>query len=259
MKNKFTLLSVLFFLISNIVISQTKFNEGFDTGYKKGYCQDQGVGCIPPIPPIAPIPKIGESSESYTDGYNRGFEMGLSARKLNNSSSTNSTTRTRYQTSGSDFSTDYVYKPPIELMIKAAEAKQKRNELLYLQQKAKELEEIEVKKTLNPENYAIINIYRPKNFKGSCCPVEVIVNGRVVEELKNGGHLELKVYDLSKAEIVIKSAGIASIRLIPQKDKIYYFETNPKFSGFTLEQINAPIPKKKLKEKNYSSKADYIF
>lgn len=103
MKNKFLVLSVIFFFISNIIISQTKYNQGFDTGYKKGYCQDQGVGCIPPIPPIAPIPKIGESSENYNDGYNRGFEMGLSSRKSNSTSSTNSTTRTRYQTAEPKF------------------------------------------------------------------------------------------------------------------------------------------------------------
>lgn len=253
MKKYSILLITLFFTAT--ILSQTNFNKGFDVGYKKGYCQDQGIGCIEPNPPIAPIPKIGESSDNFQDGYNRGFQMGLSARNLN----TNQSDRTRYQTAKSDFSTDYIYKPPVELMIKAAEAKQKRAEMLYLQEKVKKLEEIEIKKTLNRDDFAIINIYRPKNFKGSCCPVDVIVNGRTIEELKNGGHLELKVYDLSKAEIVIKSAGIASIRLIPQKDKIYYFKTSPKFSGFTLEQINAPIPNKKLKEKNYSSKADYIF
>lgn len=59
---------------------QSNFDRGFQNGYKKGYCHDQGVGCMPPIPPIAPIPTVGENMDSYQDGYNRGFEMGLSAR-----------------------------------------------------------------------------------------------------------------------------------------------------------------------------------
>lgn len=245
------------FFVTTSIFAQSNYTEGFNNGYKKGYCHDQGVGCIEPIPPIAPIPKVGESLDNYTDGYNRGFQMGLNARK-SNSENINST-RTRYKAPKAEFVDDVIYQPPVELLIKAAEAKQRRAEMLYLQQKAKELEVIEIRKTLNPDDFAIINIYRPKNFMGSCCPVDVIVNGRVIEKLKNGGHLELKVFDLSSAEIIIESAGISSLRLIPQKDKIYYFETGPKFSGFTLEQINTPVSEKKLKKKNYSSKADYIF
>jgi hypothetical protein len=77
--SKLTPILSIFLIISSFTFSQTKFNEGFNVGYKKGYCQDQGIGCIEPIPPIAPIPKVGESSDSYNDGYNRGFQMGLSA------------------------------------------------------------------------------------------------------------------------------------------------------------------------------------
>ncbi|MCB0744295.1 MAG: hypothetical protein KDC67_10355 [Ignavibacteriae bacterium] len=101
---KATLLLVILLTVTS-VFGQTNYTNGFNTGYKKGYCQDQGVGCIPPIPPIAPIPKIGESSDSYNDGYNRGFEMGLNARKSSNTStnSTSSTNRTRYQTAKPKF------------------------------------------------------------------------------------------------------------------------------------------------------------
>ncbi|MFD1614821.1 tetratricopeptide repeat protein [Gelatiniphilus marinus] len=99
-----TLLIITLFLTANFLFAQNKFTNGFNTGYKKGYCQDQGVGCIDPIPPIAPIPKVGESSDSYTDGYNRGFQMGLSARKSNNSSNSSTTTnRTRYKTAKPKF------------------------------------------------------------------------------------------------------------------------------------------------------------
>lgn len=124
MKNKLILLSALFFLISNIVISQTKFNEGFKEGYKNGYCQDKGVGCIEPIPPIAPIPTVNESSTSYQDGYNRGFQMGMNSQK----SSSNSTNRQRYQTSSAKFidKMDNVdYSSAIELALLLRESKGK--------------------------------------------------------------------------------------------------------------------------------------
>nr|WP_299034007.1 tetratricopeptide repeat protein [uncultured Tenacibaculum sp.] len=100
-------------LLSTTVYSQTNYDRGFNNGYKKGYCHDQGIGCIDPIPPIPPIPKIGESSDNYNDGYDRGFEMGLQARKSSNSSSS-SENRTRYKTSSPEF-IDYVYKPNYEL------------------------------------------------------------------------------------------------------------------------------------------------
>jgi hypothetical protein len=48
-------------------------------GYQKGYCYSQGYGCISPIPPITPLPNVYENSNSYTDGYNRGFTDGQNA------------------------------------------------------------------------------------------------------------------------------------------------------------------------------------
>jgi hypothetical protein len=113
MKNKYIILSILLLFASNTIFAQTNYTNGFNTGYKKGYCQDQGVGCIDPIPPIAPIPKIGESSDNYTDGYNRGFKMGLNARKSNNSSSSNTT---RYQTAKPKFLENVMYEAPINLL-----------------------------------------------------------------------------------------------------------------------------------------------
>lgn len=105
-----TLLLVILLTVTS-VFGQTNYINGFNTGYKKGYCQDQGIGCIPPIPPIAPISKIGESSDSYTDGYNRGFQMGLNARQSIESSNSNvSYERTRYKTSDPEF-LDYMLKP----------------------------------------------------------------------------------------------------------------------------------------------------
>ena len=91
---------ILFFFLSiaTVANSQNSFILGFDAGYKNGYCQDQGPGCIAPIPPIAPIPGVYESMNSYQDGYNRGFQMGLNAHTSNGNTSSN---RTRYKAADS--------------------------------------------------------------------------------------------------------------------------------------------------------------
>jgi len=77
--------------------SQTNFDKGFQKGYKKGYCFDRTLGCIEPTPPISPIPKIGEDFNSFQDGYNRGFELGLSSNKDGSNNA-----RERYKTSSSE-------------------------------------------------------------------------------------------------------------------------------------------------------------
>lgn len=149
MKNNTLLLIVLF--ITTFCFAQTKFTNGFNTGYKKGYCQDQGIGCIAPIPPISPTPKIGESSDSYTDGYNRGFNTGLNARK------SNSNERTRYKTAKPKFVEDVMYNSQTNSKaeaIKALDRKQDFN-LAY----AKILKsKIRLIKKENPQDQQLIEI-----------------------------------------------------------------------------------------------------
>jgi hypothetical protein len=59
-----------------LIILSTPFDEGFYYGFKAGYCY-QKFNCISPIPSIAPMPNINESFDSYSDGYNKGFIVGL--------------------------------------------------------------------------------------------------------------------------------------------------------------------------------------
>lgn len=106
MKQTILLIITLFFS-ANFLFAQTNFNNGFEKGYKNGYCQDQGIGCIKPMPPIAPIPKVNESSSSYQDGYNRGFQMGMNAQKP----TSNSTNRQRYKTAKPTFIENKTYNP----------------------------------------------------------------------------------------------------------------------------------------------------
>lgn len=54
------------------------YSQGWEQGYKEGWCYGKGYGCIDPIVPIPPIPRIGE--DSFKGGYNRGFLQGLNDR-----------------------------------------------------------------------------------------------------------------------------------------------------------------------------------
>jgi hypothetical protein len=55
----------------------TEFNDGWEEGFCEGWKDIKGNYSICPITPIAPIPRIGESSDSFRDGYNRGFKYGM--------------------------------------------------------------------------------------------------------------------------------------------------------------------------------------
>ncbi len=124
MKYIFTIFAFVFTIFS---YSQNKYSSGFEKGFKDGYCYEQQSGCIAPITPITPIPKIGESSDSYDDGYKRGFQVGLDQSRNDKSTTSEKPTRERYQTSDPKF-IDFTYKPSYELMMKALEAKEKAYE-----------------------------------------------------------------------------------------------------------------------------------
>lgn len=246
-----SILQIILIFYSTSFFAQTNFSRGFDAGYKKGYCYEKGIGCIEPISPVAPIPTVSERSDSYQDGYNRGFTQGLNDQKNQNN---NTQDRQRYKTAKAEFVEDNIYQPPVELIMQLQQKKQQELETQILNR--------ELNKSLlnvNPDDFAVINIYRPRAAMGSLLAVKVIINGVKVADLYSGGHLEYKIHDLSSKNIMIKSAGEAVINLIPQKGSTYFFETNPKMSGFTLKQISEPIPEDDLKKKNYIKKSDYTF
>lgn len=88
-KQNIQIFTLIFFLsFSFKTYSQSGYTVGFNDGYKKGYCYND-FSCIPPIPPTAPIPSVNENYNSYQDGYNRGFQMGLDAKRSHNSNSNN--------------------------------------------------------------------------------------------------------------------------------------------------------------------------
>jgi tetratricopeptide (TPR) repeat protein len=106
--------SISFFILLIVVLfnplnvkAQSKYADGFNVGYKKGYCFEK-QNCIAPLPPPTPAISVGESYDSYQDGYNKGFKNGLDAQ---NNSSTGSSSNGRYKTT-SAAPIDYAYKAP---------------------------------------------------------------------------------------------------------------------------------------------------
>ncbi len=67
---------LLSFMASLISYSQTtSYKNGWENGYKEGYCY-QKTGCVTPYVPVYPVPKVGENT--YKGGYNKGFLKGQS-------------------------------------------------------------------------------------------------------------------------------------------------------------------------------------
>lgn len=81
MINTIIILLVLAFSAPDESAIKTDFCEGFEEGYKEGWCYNEGDDCLEPITPECPIPKITESSDSYKDGYNRGYTKGKKNKK----------------------------------------------------------------------------------------------------------------------------------------------------------------------------------
>ena len=93
MKHKYALLLIIFALaatsaspcISNLSLTHKEHNlqssdytDGWNQGYKDGWCYGKGIGCYPAYPPYPPYPRYGE--DTYKGGYNRGFLQALSDR-----------------------------------------------------------------------------------------------------------------------------------------------------------------------------------
>jgi len=67
-------------LVFIIIVSlfTNDFCDGYEKGYRDGYCYElehNGIGCIEPITPVCPLPEGAEFS--YEHGYERGFLDGV--------------------------------------------------------------------------------------------------------------------------------------------------------------------------------------
>lgn len=74
--------AILVFLVITLPFisrSQSDFCEGWNVGFKQGWCYGTAFGCMAPMVPMCPMPNYGETS--YADGYNRGFLAGRDSRQ----------------------------------------------------------------------------------------------------------------------------------------------------------------------------------
>jgi hypothetical protein len=88
---------LVFFLL--IIIKSTLFaqySDGFSVGWRIGYCYGQGI-CSAPNSPNSPTPLLGENLNDYQAGYNRGFQMGSDAQRLDNNRNNSSSNRDYWQ------------------------------------------------------------------------------------------------------------------------------------------------------------------
>lgn len=102
------------------------------------------------------------------------------------------------------------------------------------------------------DDFATVNIYRPKMMYGSGARHHFIINGDKICSLKSGGHLEYKVFNSDSLTIGVYAAALGSKGKITkyhvnlEKGKKYYFKTRPKFNSVFMEEIESPVLEKKL-------------
>jgi hypothetical protein len=149
-------------LLNFVAFGQSNFNIGFKEGFKNGYCysnNQSGYYCNPPLPPLPPLPQISESSNSYQDGYNRGFLYGQSKRRDNdNNSSSNVSSNTP------KFS-PYVSQVPTELMRMVGMSMQKKfdERTNWIQDKIYQLNDLIIK-LFNKENLPSLSIEETRDI-----------------------------------------------------------------------------------------------
>lgn len=229
MKNLITLL--LFLSISFVGYSQNKYSTGYSDGYKQGYCYED-FNCIPPISPITPIPRINESSTSYRDGYNRGFEDGRNKKRENEPT----TPRKRYETSSPKFLDNTMYQPNFELAKEALKIKQRQYEQKMLEWKMSESEREENFK--NQLTIAIQN-FNNKNYQTALNYCQsALSNGfhnAEVYYIMGLSKYELADYDyaiiyLQKAKDLKHPRAQRHLDILKEEEKNMKFQTNfPKF------------------------------
>ena len=79
-------LTLLLLLTASMAFSTNRdYCDGWDDGYKAGYCYDveqeqPNPFCLEPIPPLCPLPGLNEST--YEHGYNRGFLHGIEDQRI---------------------------------------------------------------------------------------------------------------------------------------------------------------------------------
>jgi hypothetical protein len=123
---------ILTLLVSVKISAQSNYSNGFQNGYKEGYCYND-FGCIPPIPPITPIPLIGENTNNYQDGYNRGFKKGLEDKEIKKQNSQNNQSAQNNNRQSQVYTSSYSSSDNYNVLLRAMEMKQAQMEMYQAQ------------------------------------------------------------------------------------------------------------------------------
>lgn len=109
-------------------------------------------------------------------------------------------------------------------------------------------------------DYAVINIYRPKMMLGSAVTHKINFNGKKVCDIDNGGHLEYKAFALTNVHITMDGKEDVKrkdgLKISLEKGKVYNFKLTPVFGKMKIEQIKDTISKEELKSKYFVSLND---
>jgi hypothetical protein len=112
MKNLFVF--ILFIFPYCTIGQNSPFGRGYEKGFKEGYCYNSNsVYCNPPITPLPPLIRLNESDNSFQDGYNRGFQVGLDLKRIQSGS--NNINGLSYQQIPNYKFNGYVPQTPVEL------------------------------------------------------------------------------------------------------------------------------------------------
>lgn len=115
-------------------------------------------------------------------------------------------------------------------------------------------------KLYSQNDYAVINIYRPKMMLGSAVTHKINFNGKKVSDIDNGGHLEYKAFALTNVHITMDGKEDVKrkdgLKISLEKGKVYNFKLTPVFGKIKIEQIKDTISKEELKSKYFVSLND---
>lgn len=121
----------------------TPFAKGFDKGFKEGYCYNHStVDCLTPLTPLTPLPRLNESQDSYSNGYNRGFQTGLDLQRLQ--SGGGSANGIPYQNIPNYRFNDYIPQLPDDAMVNVAIYKQRLfdSRVKWIQQRIYDMQDL---------------------------------------------------------------------------------------------------------------------
>ncbi|MGC4035707.1 MAG: hypothetical protein QM764_07070 [Chitinophagaceae bacterium] len=221
------------------------FDTGFEKGFTEGFCYNQKLNCVPPITPIVPLVRVGESENSYQDGFNRGFQIGLDLQRVRNSLSNSGSTAPSYENVPNYRFNDYIPQLPIKEMANVAAYKEAlfKKRIQILQEEINNFHDLNYSLLFNLDQTAYNNIREFFLSKAEIVRRRTDLGDfsddrkfRQVLSILNFSESEKQVYESYQLALSNKKSTLNFSELVQQAfDSI---ESNPKFSLELVNQIN---------------------